>query len=172
MTSTNLIYSTAANSTALMSRIPDNLVKLTLRLGLAGIFWMSARTKVTDLLTISDSTYYLFEEEYKLPFFSADFLAPLTTYAEHILPLMLLAGFATRFAAAGLLIMTLVIQIFVYPDAFLSTHLGWMALSLAIMRQGSGSWSLDHLIFMLTNEDKHKTFVERDRVKNTVFQRR
>ena len=141
----NFIYTTTATVIALMSKIPDNLVKLFLRLGLAGIFWVSARTKVTGFLTISDSTYYLFEEEYQLPFFSVDFLAPLTTYAEHILPLMLLIGFATRFAAAGLLMMTLVIQIFVYPDAFLSTHLGWMALSLAIMRQGPGLWSFDHL---------------------------
>ncbi len=141
----SFIYTTTARFNGLMSKIPDSLVKLTLRFGLAGIFWVSARTKVTDFLTISDSTYYLFEEEYNLPFFSVDFLVPLATYAEHILPLMLFFGFATRFAAAGLLMMTLVIQIFVYPDAFLSTHLGWMALSLTIMRQGPGLWSLDHL---------------------------
>lgn len=146
MKTTNFIQSTIVTSNALMAKIPESLVNFTLRVGLGGIFWVSARTKVTDFLTISDNTYFLFEEEYQLPFFSVDFLVPLATYAEHLLPLLLLVGFATRFAALGLLFMTLVIQFFVYPDAFLSTHLGWMALSLAIMTRGAGSWSLDYLI--------------------------
>ncbi|WP_025897093.1 DoxX family protein [Sneathiella glossodoripedis] len=146
MRNTTFIYTATAFFISLMSRIPDNFVKISLRLGLAGIFWVSARTKVTDLLTVSDNTYFLFEEEYNLPFISAEILAPIATYAEHILPLMLAIGFATRFAAAGLFVITLVIQIFVYPDAFLSTHLGWMAMSFSIMRYGPGHWSLDHLI--------------------------
>ena len=146
MSASSFIHNATTGIIALMSKIPDSLVNLSLRLGLAGIFWVSARTKVTDFLTISDNTYFLFEEEYQLPFFSVDFLVPLATYAEHILPLLLLFGFATRFAALGLFFMTLVIQIFVYPDAFLSTHLGWMALSLAIISKGPGSLSLDHLI--------------------------
>ncbi len=146
MSTFSFIHNVTTGSISLMSRIPESLISLSLRLGLAGIFWVSARTKVTEFMTISDNTYFLFEEEYQLPFFSVDFLVPLATYAEHILPLLLLIGLGTRFAALGLLFMTLVIQIFVYPDAFLSTHLGWMALSLAIISRGPGSLSLDNLI--------------------------
>jgi len=129
-----------------LARIPTDLVQLALRLGLAGIFWASARTKVSEDLSISDSTYFLFEEEYQLPFLPVDIAVPLTTYAEHLLPILLLVGFATRLSALGLFAMTLVIQIFVYPSAFMSTHLGWFAMALAVMSFGPGRWSLDHLI--------------------------
>ncbi len=123
-----------------------SLVQLMLRLGLAGIFWSSARTKVEGLLTISDNTVYLFAEEYRLPLLSPELAAHITTYAEHLLPLLLAAGLASRFAALGLFIMTLIIQLFVYPDAFLSTHLGWMALASAIILYGPGRFALDDVI--------------------------
>ncbi len=129
-----------------LARIPADVVQLTLRLGLAGVFWASARTKVTGALTISESTYFLFEEEYQIPILPVDIAVPLTTYAEHVLPLLLFVGFATRLSALGIFVMTLVIQIFVYPSAFLSTHLGWFAIALAVMSFGPGRWSLDHLI--------------------------
>ncbi|WCL54351.1 DoxX family protein [Gimibacter soli] len=143
----------AVTYTRLFTRIPADLVQLTLRLGLAGIFWVSARTKVTGLMTISDSTYYLFEEEYQLPVIPADIAAPLATYAEHALPVLLLLGLATRVSALGLFVMALVIQLFVYPSAFLSTHLGWFALALAIMAYGPGRLSLDHLIARRAKRD-------------------
>lgn len=129
-----------------MGKIPQDLIQLTLRLGLAGIFWMSARTKVTGFLSISDSTYFLFEEEYRLPLLPVDIAVPLATYAEHLLPILLAFGLATRLSALGLFVMALVIQLFVYPSAFLSTHLGWFAMALAVMGYGPGRLSLDHLI--------------------------
>lgn len=124
-----------------------SIVQLVLRLGLGGIFWASARTKVEGLLSISENTVFLFEEEYRLPLLSPDFAAIVTTYAEHLFPVLLLIGLATRFSALALLAMTMVIQIFVYPSAFMSTHLGWMALACAIMLYGPGKYSLDHLLF-------------------------
>jgi putative oxidoreductase len=123
------------------------LVQLALRLGLGGVFWSSARTKVEGLISVSDTTTYLFEEEYRLPLLSPEFAAYLATYAEHLFPLMLLLGLGTRFAGLGLLAMASVIQIFVYPDALLSTHLGWIAMAAAIVIYGPGRYSLDHLIF-------------------------
>lgn len=129
-----------------MGKIPQDLIQLTLRLGLAGIFWMSARTKVTGFLSISDSTYFLFEEEYRLPLLPVDIAVPLATYAEHLLPILLAFGLATRLSALGLFVMALVIQLFVYPSAFLSTHLGWFAMALAVMGYGPGCLSIDHLI--------------------------
>lgn len=130
----------------IFDRIPADLVQLALRGGLAGIFWSSARTKVDGLLTISDNTYFLFEEEYRLPFIAPDVAAHLATYAEHLLPVLLVLGLGSRLAALGLFIMTLTIQLFVYPDAFLSTHFGWFALALAIIARGPGRISIDHLI--------------------------
>ena len=41
-----------------------SLLLLTQRLGIAGIFWFSARTKVEGWFTITDSTYELFRTEY------------------------------------------------------------------------------------------------------------
>jgi putative oxidoreductase len=57
----------------------------------------------------------------------------------------LFAGLFTRFAALGMLIMTLVIQIFVYPNAF-DTHGVWAVCLLFLMKYGAGPLSLDHLV--------------------------
>jgi len=146
MTINTTIQEAVRGTTRLFEKIPTDLSQLLLRLGLAGVFWASARTKVSSGLTVSDTTYYLFEEEYQLPFLSAEIAAPLATYAEHLLPVLLLLGLATRMAAFGLFVMALVIQLFVYPSAFLSTHLGWFATAIAIMGYGPGRWSLDHVV--------------------------
>jgi len=151
---TQIITDTIRRGNSLMARIPQDLSLLALRLGLAGVFWASARTKVTEGLTISDSTYYLFEEEYQLPLISSDLAVPLATYAEHLLPVLLLLGLATRASALGLFIMSLVIQVFVYPAAFMSTHLGWFAMAIAVMGFGPGRLSLDHLIFRASNDGR------------------
>ncbi|HLA01199.1 MAG TPA: DoxX family membrane protein, partial [Aestuariivirga sp.] len=64
--------------------------------------------------------------------------------AEILLPILLVLGLATRFAAAGLLVMTLVVQLTV-PDGW-PLHVTWAAMALGIMAWGSGRASLDHLI--------------------------
>lgn len=144
---TNSTLSDALSAPAkIMSQIPQAVVQLAMRGGLAGIFWSSARTKVEGLLTVSENTFFLFEEEYRLPFVDPEIAAYLATYAEHLLPVMLVLGLATRLSALGLFVMTLTIQIFVYPDAFLSTHFGWFALALGIMAYGPGKLSLDALL--------------------------
>jgi putative oxidoreductase len=63
--------------------------------------------------------------------------------AEHVFPFLLLIGLATRFSALALLGMTLVIQLFVYPDAY-ATHGTWAALLLYLMARGPGALSIDH----------------------------
>lgn len=98
------------------------------------------------LLTIADNTFYLFEEDYRLPLLDPELAAYAATYAEHLLPLLLVLGLGTRLAALGLFVMTLTIQPFVYPYAFLSTHLGWFALALGVMAYGPGRLSIDHLL--------------------------
>jgi len=125
--------------------LPQSLLLLVARLGIASVFFLSGRTKVTGLLTLKPSTYQLFDSEYALPLISSDLAAHLATYAEHLFPILLVLGFLTRPAAAALLGMTLVIEIFVYPDAW-PTHLSWAGLLLPLIACGGGKWSLDHLL--------------------------
>lgn len=114
------------------------------RFGVAAVFFQSGRTKVEGLLTIKDSTYFLFSEEYHVPLIPSDIAAHMATYAEHLFPVLLVLGFMTRLSALGLLGMTAVIQLFVYPDAW-PTHLGWAALLITTITFGPGGWSLDRL---------------------------
>lgn len=125
--------------------LPDALLLLAARFGIAGIFFMSGRTKVEGWLTITDSTYALFETEYHVPLLPPAFAAVVATYSEHLFSILLVLGLCTRGAAAALLGMTMVIEIFVYPDAW-PTHLSWAAILLFLIGRGGGSWSLDHLL--------------------------
>ena len=125
--------------------IPDDLLLFVARIGIAPVFFLSGRTKVEGLLTIKASTYDLFETEYALPFIKPELAAHLATYSEHLFPILLVLGLLTRPAAAALLGMTLVIEVFVYPDAW-PTHLSWAALFLPLIARGAGAWSLDHLL--------------------------
>ena len=125
-------------------RIPAAPVALVLRVFPALVFWQSGRTKVEGL-SIKDSTWFLFEHEYALPLIPSDLAAVASTVAEHLLPVLLILGLFTRLSALGLLAMTLVIQIFVYPDAWM-THGLWAAPLLAVVAQGPGAWSLDRVL--------------------------
>jgi putative oxidoreductase len=132
--------------TGLVARVlPDSILLLVARLGAASIFFLSGRTKVEGVLTITDSTYYLFETDYALPLIPPNIAAHAATYAEHFFPILLLLGLGSRIGALGLLGMTAVIEIFVYPDAW-STHLSWAGLLLPIIAKGGGAFSLDALI--------------------------
>ena len=130
----------------LESVLPLSLLLLVQRLGIAAIFFYSARTKVEGLFTISDSTYELFAYEYALPLIPSEFAAVMATISEHLFSVLLVFGLCTRLSAAALLGMTLVIQIFVYPDAW-PTHLSWAGLLLPLIALGGGRWSLDRLLW-------------------------
>jgi putative oxidoreductase len=122
--------------------ISRDVLLLVARFGIAAIFFLSGRTKVEGLLTITPAAFDLFENEYVLPLISPTIAVHAATYAEHLFPIMLVLGLLTRGAAAGLLGMTLVIEIFVYPDAW-PTHLSWAAILLPLIARGPGRWSLD-----------------------------
>ena len=129
---------------ALMSDIPYWLVALVLRIPIAAVFWQSGQTKV-DGWHLAGNAIDLFRDEYRLPVIDPTIAAYLATFAEHFFPVLLVLGLATRFAALSLLVMTLVIEIFVYPDAW-PTHGTWAACFLVLMTQGPGKVSLDHWI--------------------------
>jgi putative oxidoreductase len=126
------------------NRIPADLVALALRVFPAMVFLQSGQTKVEGF-AIKDSTWFLFENEYALPLIPSDVAAVLATAAEHLLPALMIVGLLTRFSALGLLTMTAVIQIFVYPSAWV-THGLWASALLALIAYGPGRWSLDHLL--------------------------
>jgi putative oxidoreductase len=125
--------------------IGHSLLALVARFAIAGIFFMSGRTKVEGWLTVKDSAVALFAEEYRVPLLPPELAAHLAAYAEHLFPILLVLGLCTRLSAAALLGMTAVIQLFVYPDAW-PTHLSWAGLLLYLIGRGAGAWSLDRVL--------------------------
>lgn len=128
-----------------------SLVQFVARIALAVPFWRSGILKWDGFLQVSDTAVYLFSDEFMLhlpggpyPFPAPAVIAFLSGSGEIILPLLLVLGLATRFAALGLLVMTLVVQLTV-PDGW-PLHLTWAAMALGIMAFGPGRISLDHWI--------------------------
>jgi putative oxidoreductase len=128
----------------------ESLMLLFVRVALAGVFWRSGRTKVDEgsWLTVSENTIYQFGDDpfNKVPVLPSEIAAYLTTYAEHALPILLVLGLFTRLTAFALLGMTIVIQIFVFPEAWWQVHSLWVALALILIVRGGGGLSLDALL--------------------------
>lgn len=142
----------------LLASIPDSLIALIGRFSIAAIFWKSGQTKIQGFVfdivagefqfgmpRLSDSVIDLFRDEYHLPLIAPELAAPIAAFAEHLFPLLILIGLATRFSAIALLVMTLTIQLLVYPDAY-PTHGVWATVLLFLVAKGPGVFSLDHLI--------------------------
>jgi putative oxidoreductase len=129
---------------AALDRIPYGLIALAARVFPAAVFWQSGQTKVAGW-HLKLSAIALFQNEYKLPLIDPTIAAYLSAFSEHLFPLLLVIGLATRFAALALLLMTAVIEIFVYPDAW-PTHGVWATCFLLLIARGPGVCSLDHLI--------------------------
>lgn len=140
------------------SHIPHALIAFLGRFAIAAVFWKSGQTKVEGLAIdliggefrlgwphLSDSALELFRSEYRLPLLAPELAALMAAFAEHLFPVLLLLGLATRLSALALLGMTLVIQVFVYPDAY-PTHGCWAAILLFLMARGPGALALDALI--------------------------
>jgi putative oxidoreductase len=136
---------TTIPTSAGLPRLRQTLLLLVARIGIASVFFLSGRTKVQGLLTLKPSTFDLFRSEYALPLIPPEIAAYLATWSEHLFPVLLVLGLFTRPAAAALLAMTAVIEIFVYPDAW-PTHLTWAGLLLPLIVYGGGALSLDQLI--------------------------
>jgi putative oxidoreductase len=135
------LYNRAAER--LSGWIGHELLALAARVGIAATFWLSGRTKVDGWLTVSDGAVALFAEEYKVPLLSPELAAHLAAYAEHLFPVLLVLGLATRVSALALLGMTAVIEIFVYPLAW-PTHLVWAVALLYLAGRGAGRLSADY----------------------------
>lgn len=149
-----MLTNTIQTFNSLGSRIPQDLILLLTRLAAGSVFWRSVQTKITgwefagqswQFFNVSDATFTLFHYEYALPLLPYRVAAYAGTAAEFFFALMILVGFGTRFAAFGLLAVTTVIQLFVFPEAW-PTHILWYALLLFIVKYGAGRISLDRLL--------------------------
>lgn len=123
-----------------LESIPYALLAIPLRFAVATVFWNSAMTKLANW----ETAIFLFTEEYKVPLLPPEFAAYMATSIELTAPVLLVLGLATRPTALVLLGMTMVIEIFVYPQAW-PTHLQWAAILLVLLCHGAGKLSLDHL---------------------------
>ena len=139
-----------------LEAIPYSFTALVARIGIGMTFWQSGQTKVVGLAVdpvagqwqvgwprLAPGAVDLFRDEYALPLLPPDLAALMAATAEHVFPLLLLLGLATRVSALALLGMTLVIEIFVYPAAY-PTHALWAAVLLVLAARGAGVVSLDH----------------------------
>lgn len=122
------------------------LALLATRLLVARVFLLSGLTK-WDGMSIRDDAFYLFADEYfakyALPQPVTDAFTIAAAVGEVVLPLLLIAGLFTRFASAGLLVMTGVIQVFVYPGEWWSVHAWWATAFALVVAVGPGAWSVD-----------------------------
>ena len=132
----------------LSGRVPESLLLIFVRVVLGGIFWRSGQTKVVEgtWFQLTDTTYELFRTEYAGVPLPPELAAVMANAAEHVLPALLLVGLFTRGSALALVVMTLTIQLFVYPDAWWPEHSLWTALALVLVLRGGGLFSLDALL--------------------------
>jgi putative oxidoreductase len=126
--------------------------QIALRLALAVPFFRSGLTKWEGFGRLSDTTEYLFREEFRLhlsgnvvPYPLPGLMAWLSGIGEVALPVLLVLGLGTRCAALGLLGMTAIIQLTI-PDGWANFHLPWAAMALALVCRGGGPLSIDHLL--------------------------
>lgn len=124
-----------------LDNVPYTLLAIPLRLALAVVFWNSAMAHLASW----DTTLYLFASEYKVPVLPPDLAAYMAVSIEVSTPVLLVLGLLTRPAVLGLLGMTTVIEVFVYPQAW-PTHIQWAAMMLVLLCRGPGKLSLDNFI--------------------------
>ncbi|MBX5158455.1 MULTISPECIES: DoxX family protein [unclassified Rhizobium] len=136
----------------LLASLPPSLPLLALRFALAIPFFKSGLTKWDGFLTLSQGARYLFEQEFRLHIFGSEipYPFPLTMataagIGELVLPVLLILGLGTRFAALGLLLMTAIIQLTI-PDGWANFHLPWAAMALALVVFGGGRIAIDPLV--------------------------
>jgi putative oxidoreductase len=162
--SSSIIATAIDKLVAICGVVPYALVALGLRLIIARVFFLSGQAKIagptipvalfnregdfsiTLPAEIKPSTFELFETQFaNLPMPPA-VAAYLFTYAEFVLPVCLVLGFATRLSALALLVMTTLVQVYVAPEALWTTHIYLFAILMVLMSVGPGAISLDAAI--------------------------
>jgi len=132
------VRSTIARALDVLGQFPLPLLQLMFRLAVASVFLKAGLIKIRSW----ETTVQLFADEYKVPLLSPDLAATLAATFEIGCAALLILGLATRLATLPLLGMIVVIQTFVYPNAY-AEHLTWASILLFLLTRGGGPWSLD-----------------------------
>lgn len=120
------------------------LALLAARCYVGWVFFSSGLTKIKDW----DTTLFLFEEEYAVPFLSPDVAAYLGTGGELLLPVLLVFGLLNPIAVIGLSILNVMAVLSledIAPAAF-SMHVIWGMLLAAVLLWGPGRLSISGLL--------------------------
>ena len=162
--STSFIVTAIDKVVALCGVVPYALVALGLRFIVARVVFLSGQAKIAGPAIpvalfnrdgdfsivlpaeIKPSTFELFQAQYAALPLPPTVAAYLFSYAEFALPVCLVLGFATRLSALALLVMTVLIQVYVMPEALWTTHIYLFAILMVLMSVGPGAISLDALI--------------------------
>lgn len=177
--SRSVVGMTVDGFTAACACVPYALVALALRLVMARIFFLDGQSRIDGPLVslhLPAQLPFLSNLPFRLPSFDfsmvlplhvkadtfADFLTqfppiPLppaiaayaVSYAEFVLPICLVLGFATRFASLGLLMMTGLIAVFIVPQTFWGEHVYWASILLVLISLGGGALSFDNIIRLI-----------------------
>ncbi len=151
----NIVRKILSPIDGILSSIPEWCVNLAMRLVIFKVFWFAVQTKIAGwtiagqhfaFWNVTDNTFLLFDFEYGIPLIPTTLAAYMGTFGEFFLSIMILLGFFTRFAALGLFLMTMVIQFFVYPDAWWTVHVYWVLPLLYLMKYGGGKIALDNIV--------------------------
>lgn len=125
----------------LLARFPLSIIQLAMRIAVGAVFFKSGLLKFNSW----EFAIKLFEDEYKVPILSSWLAAVLAAFNELTFSVLIIVGLATRLATLPLLGMIVVIQTFVYPQAW-PEHLLWASILLFLLTRGPGVLSLDQLI--------------------------
>ncbi|HZP77493.1 MAG TPA: DoxX family protein [Pseudolabrys sp.] len=147
---------------AACSFIPYALVALAARLVIARVFFLSGQTliegprmplTIRDFdfsvilpLSVKSQTFSLFLSKLSATPIPPMLATYVVTYAEFLLPICLVLGFATRLSALALLLITAMVQLYLLPDALWTTHAYWATMLLMLLSLGPGQISVDHII--------------------------
>lgn len=124
-----------------LGRVPLSLLQLLMRVAIGSVFFNAGLLKYRSW----EITLLLFRDEYKVPVFDPTLMARMATFNELTFSTLLFLGLATRLATLPFLGMIVVIQTFVYPNAWIE-HLVWTSILLFLLTRGGGALSVDHLI--------------------------
>lgn len=125
-----------------LGRFPLSWIQLAMRVAVGAVFFNAGLMKYRSW----ELTLLLFRDEYKVPFIDPALAARMATFNELTFSTLLVLGLATRMATLPFLGMLVVIQTFVYPQAWVE-HLTWASILVFLLTRGAGAISLDYLIW-------------------------
>ena len=126
---------------AWLARFPLPILLLAGRIGVGATFFKAGLLKYNSF----EFAVKLFQEEYRVPLLDPAVAARMAMVQELSIPILLFLGLATRIATIPLLGMIVVIQTFVYPNAY-NDHLVWGSILVLVLTRGPGAFSLDYVI--------------------------